>query len=96
METTIDHAGRLILPKPLREAIGLDPGTRVRFGVRDGRITIEPVPRNVSLERRGPVVAAVTRGERRVLTAEEVEATIIGVRSGASPGDDHLGYPRGG
>ena len=37
METTIDKAGRLVLPKAVREASRLYPGTRVRFRVRDRR-----------------------------------------------------------
>ena len=34
METTIDSAGRIVVPKPLRDALGLTPGTTldVAFG----------------------------------------------------------------
>jgi AbrB family looped-hinge helix DNA binding protein len=35
MEATIDQAGRVLLPKPLRDALGLLPGTKVdvsRYG----------------------------------------------------------------
>lgn len=84
METTIDKAGRLVVPKAVREATQLRPGTRVRFRVREGRIEIEPIPLDVVLEQRGSAVVAVPRGERPVLTATEVEETIAGLRSGAS------------
>ena len=82
METTIDQAGRLVVPKAVREASRLRPGTRVRFRVRDGRVEIEPVPLDVSLERRGTAVVAVPREGRPVLTAAEVEETTAGLRSG--------------
>ena len=84
MTPTIDKAGRLVVPKAVREASGLRPGTRVRFRVRDGRIEIEPVPLDVSLERRGSTVVAVPREGRPVLTAAEVEETTTSLRSGAS------------
>ena len=88
METTIDKAGRLVVPKAVREASGLRPGTHVRFLVRDGRIEIEPVPLDVSLERHGSTVVAVPREGRPVLTAAEVEETTTSLRSGASSASD--------
>ena len=89
MKTTIDKAGRLVVPKAVREASGLRPGTRVRFRVRTGRIEIEPVPLDVSLEPRGSAVVAVPREGRPVLTAAEVERTTSDLRSGASSASDH-------
>lgn len=82
METTIDKAGRLVVPKSVREAARLRPGTRVRFRVRESRIEIEPVPLDVALERHGSAVVAVPRGERPALTAAEVEETTARLRSG--------------
>ena len=84
METTIDKAGRLVVPKAVREASRLRPGTRVRFRVRDGCIVIEPVPLDVSLERHGSAVVAVLREGQPALTAAEVEKTTAGLRSGAA------------
>jgi len=84
METTIDKAGRLVVPKAVREASRLYPGTRVRFRVRNGRVEIEPVPLKVALERRGSTVVAVPREGRPVLTAAEVDETTASLRSGAS------------
>ena len=84
METTIDKAGRLVVPKAVREASHLRPGTRVRFRVRAGRIEIEPVPLDVSLEQRGSAVVAVPREGRAVLTSAEVDDTIANLRAGAS------------
>ena len=84
MKTTIDKAGRLVVPKAVREAGQLRPGTRVRFRVADGRIEIEPVPLDVSLERRGSVVVAVPREGRPVLTAAEVDETTTNLRTRSS------------
>jgi len=84
METTIDKAGRLVVPKAVREASRLYPGTRVRFRVQDGRVEIEPVPLEVSLERCGGAMIAVPREGRPELTAAEVDETTADLRSGAS------------
>ena len=83
-----DKAGRLVVPKAVREASGLVPGARVRFRVRDGRIEIEPVPMEVSLERRGSVVVAVPRKGQAVLAAAEVEETTANLRTGGPAGGD--------
>ena len=82
--TTIAKAGRLVVPKAVREACGLRPGTHVRFLVRDGRIEIEPVPLDVSLERHGSTVVAVPREGRPVLTAAEVGETTTSLRERSS------------
>ena len=84
METTIDKAGRLVVPKAVREASRLHPGTRVRFRVQDGRVEIEPVPLEVSLERHGSALVAVPRERRPELTAAEVDKTTANLRSGSS------------
>ncbi len=83
----MDQAGRLVVPKAIREASRLAPGTRLRFRVRDGRIEIEPVPLEVSLERRGSVVVAVPQKGQAVLTAAEVEETTASLRAGGTSGD---------
>lgn len=45
-------------------------------------IETEPVPQDVSLERRGSTVVAVPREGRPMLTAAEVEETVAGLRPG--------------
>ena len=44
MNATIDKAGRLVVPKAIRDAARLEPGTEVRFRVVSGHVEIEPVP----------------------------------------------------
>jgi len=51
MRTTIDAAGRLVIPKRLREEIGLRPG-EVEVTAYGGALRVEPVA-GESLEERG-------------------------------------------
>ncbi len=57
MIITIDMAGRLVVPKTLRDRMGLKPGTQIELEERDGELTLRPVgPRAVAVERDGRVV----------------------------------------
>ena len=84
MITTIDKAGRLVVPKAVRDAAHLHPGTRVRFRVEAGRVEIESVPLAVKLERHGSLVVAVPQLEQPVLKASEVAETTTRLRAGKS------------
>jgi len=53
MNVTIDKAGRLVLPKSLRERAGLRPGTELTLEFRDGKIEMEPVRQQVRVVQRG-------------------------------------------
>ena len=44
MRTTIDGAGRLVVPKAIRDACGLEPGSDVEIRAVEGRVEIEPAP----------------------------------------------------
>lgn len=81
MNATIDRAGRLVVPKPVREAAHLLPGTRVQFRVVDGRVEIEPVPMEVRFERSGPLVVAVPKTKGPVMTTADVEQILAEVRA---------------
>jgi len=55
---TMDRAGRLVLPKSIREEAGLEPGAPLRIRVHDGRIEIEPTYAQIRIvERDGFAVA---------------------------------------
>lgn len=57
MRTTIDKAGRLVLPKPLRDRIGLGAG-EVDVFVDGAGLRIEPVAGDELTERDGRLVVA--------------------------------------
>jgi AbrB family looped-hinge helix DNA binding protein len=53
MKTTIDGAGRVVIPKELREALCLRGGDEVEITLVDERVELVPAPRPTRL-RRGP------------------------------------------
>lgn len=75
MKTTIDRAGRLVIPKEIRREARLAPGAALEVRWRDGRIEIEPAPAPVRLQRRGRLLVAVPQKELPKLTPETVEQT---------------------
>ena len=58
MTTTMDHAGRLVIPSEIRREAALEPGTLLEVRWRDGVIEIEPQPLPVTLERKGRLLVA--------------------------------------
>ena len=58
MFTTMDRAGRLVIPRDIRREAALEPGVPLDVRWRDGVIEIEPAPLAVKLERRGRVLVA--------------------------------------
>ncbi|MDF1521399.1 MAG: AbrB/MazE/SpoVT family DNA-binding domain-containing protein [Trueperaceae bacterium] len=81
MKVTIDAAGRLVLPKAFREAIGIAGGAAVEVTLRDGRIEIEVPPAEVRLEKHGDVVVAVPAHDVPPLRTDAVRATQDAVRA---------------
>lgn len=76
MRTTIDPAGRIVVPKALRDALGLIAGQELDVRVADGRLQIEPAPTGMELRRSGRGVVAVPDQELPPLTAEQVRDTL--------------------
>ena len=83
IKTTIDSAGRLVVPKPIREAAGIGPGDPLIVAYRDGRIEIEPAPREVRIEQRDGFRIAEPAGAYETLTQDTVHKTRDDVRSGS-------------
>lgn len=51
MEATIDSAGRLLLPKSIRDSLGLVPGSKVDVSPYGSGVQITPGGRTARLER---------------------------------------------
>ena len=49
----IDKAGRVVLPKPLRERLGLAPGTQLEVIEEADRILLKPVQKKARLVKKG-------------------------------------------
>ena len=59
MEAVIDQAGRVVLPKPIRDALGLLPGTKVDITPYGAGVQLVPAGRTARLvEEDGVLVAA--------------------------------------
>jgi AbrB family looped-hinge helix DNA binding protein len=80
MRTAIDAAGRIVVPKALRDALGLAAGQPLEIVERDGRLEIVPAPTPMRLVDEGEGVAAVADAEMPVLTAAMVRETLERVR----------------
>ena len=80
MKATIDRSGRIVVPKHIREAEGLTPGTILEIRVVGNHLEIEPAPVPVKLEQRGKLLVAVPQRPQPLLTAVEVEAVSAGLR----------------
>ncbi len=64
MKTTIDKAGRVVIPWPIRERAGLTPGAQIEVTVDDSGVRLErvaPGPRLVRIGRR--LVARLTAAD---------------------------------
>ena len=77
MITTMDQAGRLVIPSEIRREAALQPGTPLEVRWRDGVIEIEPQPVAVTLERKGRLLVASARPGTKVpvLRATTIERT---------------------
>jgi AbrB family looped-hinge helix DNA binding protein len=80
MRSTIDSAGRIVVPKALRDALGLVGGQEIEVSARDGRLEIEVPPTAMHLEERGGVLVAVPDRPLPSLAASTVRETLERVR----------------
>ena len=80
MRTAIDAAGRIVVPKPLRDALGLTAGQALDIISRDGRLELVPAPTSMHLEDREGGVVAVPDDDLPPLSADQVRDTLEQVR----------------
>jgi len=58
MGAVIDQAGRVVLPKPIRDALGLLPGTKVDISLYGAGVQLIPSGRTARLVEEGGVLVA--------------------------------------
>lgn len=58
MEAVIDQAGRIVVPKPIRDALGLLPGTKVDITPYGAGAQLVPAGRTARLVEEGGVLVA--------------------------------------
>jgi AbrB family looped-hinge helix DNA binding protein len=80
MKAAMDAAGRVVIPKALRLALGFKPGQVLEARVADGRLEIEAAPTPMQLVKRGKGVVAVPETRLPPLTGEQVRETLERVR----------------
>jgi AbrB family looped-hinge helix DNA binding protein len=80
MKAAIDSAGRVVIPKSVREAAGFKPGQELDAEYRDGAVVIQPAPLKVKLVREGSLLVAVPQEETEPLTNEQVARAIRELR----------------
>jgi AbrB family looped-hinge helix DNA binding protein len=80
MKTTIDRAGRVVIPKEVRQAAGLRPGDSIDVVFQEGEVAIRPTGVEMRLEKRGRFTVIVPETAIEPLSQEVVERTLEQVR----------------
>ncbi len=78
MQVSIDSAGRVVVPKPLREELGLSPDVALEIEVVDGHLelSVPHRPAELTAGPHGPSFAATGTP----ITDEDVRRTLEAVR----------------
>ena len=80
MRTTIDRAGRVVIPKPIRDEARLLAGSEIDVRFRDGRIELEPATVVMHLVKRGKHAVIEAEGEMPNLSTADVRTVLEHVR----------------
>ncbi|MGH8776844.1 MAG: AbrB/MazE/SpoVT family DNA-binding domain-containing protein [Jiangellaceae bacterium] len=80
MRVTIDGAGRIVVPKAVRNELNLEGGTTLEIRVHNGRLELEPTVAPMRLVRRGKSLVATTDEPLPRLGPDDVRAVIESIR----------------
>jgi AbrB family looped-hinge helix DNA binding protein len=72
---TIDRAGRLVIPKEIRDEAGIEPGMALRVALPRGCIEIEPRRRPIRIVKKGRLQVAESVETGEPLTRAVVKKT---------------------
>jgi AbrB family looped-hinge helix DNA binding protein len=77
MEAVVDQVGRIVLPKPLRDRLGIVPGSTVDVSLYGDGLHVAPGGRTARLETRNGRLVAVSD---TVIVDDDVLAAIDAIR----------------
>jgi AbrB family looped-hinge helix DNA binding protein len=77
---TMDRAGRIVVPKALRDRFAVEPGQPLRAEVRDGRLEIEPQEVAAELVERDGILVITPTEPVPPLTREAVRELVEELR----------------
>ena len=77
---TMDRAGRIVVPKALRDQLAVEPGQPLRAEVRDGRLEIEPQEVAAELVERDGILVITPTEPVPSLTREAVRDLLDDLR----------------
>jgi AbrB family looped-hinge helix DNA binding protein len=80
MRTTIDRAGRIVIPKRLRDELGLVAGSQIEMTTVAGELRVALLPVAVRLERRGRTVVIVPEEPVSPMSADDVRDAVERMR----------------
>jgi AbrB family looped-hinge helix DNA binding protein len=80
MRTTIDSAGRLVVPKAIRDSMGLTAGRMVDLVFTDGRIEIELAAADVVVETGPGLPRLVPQEDLPDLTDDQIRDALDATR----------------
>ena len=81
MTTTIDNAGRIVIPKTIRNQLGLMAGSQIEIELRNGKLDIQPKS-IVTYQKRGKFLIAVVPPSTPVPDNDIVAETLNDLREG--------------
>jgi AbrB family looped-hinge helix DNA binding protein len=76
MKTTIDRAGRVVIPKALRDRAGLRPGTELEIRCSNGVIEVAPAAPRGRVVREGAFLVWEPESGAGTVSEEEIVALI--------------------
>jgi AbrB family looped-hinge helix DNA binding protein len=76
MEVSVDRAGRIVVPKALRDALQLKPGTRLEIRQEDGRLVLASPAVPMRLVRKGKGLVVQPGKPLPTLRAAQVRAVL--------------------